>query len=477
INDSLIMLASYPGDLEFVFRKKRGGELTVVDYDKMFLWDQVLQRWKELDTTVMFRLDSIIDSRFYKYKMRANPNHGDYYYEENPKQGWEVDFDFKYSDNGTHTLVVKKANGEDSLLLDNKIPYDCNIFSRYPITTIDKERLIMLGSGGVYELNTKRNETKRLGEKGLIASDITRIIQRGKAVYAVVGREAIWKYSDGKWQRLIHVYDDLYTQVFSVGAFDEKSVDVSEKGEVFFTCYNHAFIIGEDGKVVEIGKDQKIIHAYFSDSDKLIVIRNDSKDNSSLDYSVCEFSVSTNAIIREITRINEQGSCFMKVSDTTSLYMDGGTIDMVSAKFHSKLNWHCGSLEDRILVTGMHSTAFIKEYYRNSLRIYNEKANGWAEIFLDSLHTLSAVTITADGKIIYATNYRHDVRGCDMVDYYMGQPHLYYMHFNGKSFESILISNPVNPRILTLQADKTDPNLIYVGTSGSGLYELRLEFK
>jgi hypothetical protein len=474
INDSLIMLAAYPGDYPLVFRKKTPTSYSFYEFDKMYYWSNSNQSWKELDTARVHRLAMVFDENFRNYNSTGSSIYNEY--EESDNAGWKKHFGFD-NQNGIRRLIVKKSNGEDSLTITNHVPNDFTS-ARYPFVKTDKANLVWLGGSGPYLFNLEANKTVRLGESGLIASDITQIIQKGNSLFVMVGEHAIWKYANSKWKRLVHIYDDMKVKMNKEGLLNASCFDVSNNGKILFGYGADWFVINENGEIISVKTDKTINNARFTDENNLILACTE-KDQSyyNTKCTVYNYDLTRGLMQNKIGEIERPDRDFLKISDSTLLVQYYSSVVAYDKNFNIKKDWNSNYTERRIMRAGMGGTAFIKDYNKNALRIYSEKSNSWAEIIIDSLHTLSAATITADGKIIYATNYKYESGGCSPYDYYIGQPQLYYIHYNGQQFESVLIPNTVNPRIISLLADAVNPNLIYVGTSGSGLYELRLDFK
>jgi hypothetical protein len=116
----------------------------------------------------------------------------------------------------------------------------------YPV---DHGGAVVIGKSGAYKYDS--GKISKMGEKGLVASDVTQLVRTGDGSYFMrTGTSDIWYYNDGKWKKLLDAYKEQVKNAAdtSLAGYSTGWMNAAPGEKVIFSFCGNIYEMDKTGK-------------------------------------------------------------------------------------------------------------------------------------------------------------------------------------------------------------------------------------
>ncbi len=429
-------------------------------YKDVFCYNARADSWIKLDQT---HADAVADT------MRSLSS----VEEEKNTQLFYIDSELNGELTGKEPVVVYRydAKGDAKDTLHLRFPMD---YITQGKAKMYKDKLYLLAQSGLYIIDFKTRKVDRSGMPGLLASDITKIYPyKNGEVFVVTGKNAAWKLKDGKWQNKYDAWRQFTEEKRIHNNIDLKTISWNKKGEGLFAAEGNIYRISADGEKVErVHKDTsanaKENYCSWNDDNSFYLFQD--RFGYSYERKVQLIDITSKAVLMKDTayRMNNCEGLFQDDEGKT-WRMNQDHIYRTDDSATTYLS-HYTDVNKRVFTFFGKGNMMLADREKGYVLIWNNKVKKWLAFNIPLEAEITAITVDNKDRIFFASNYVYQEVGCSSATY-LKQSKLYYLRYNGKSFEPVEIENKINPRVISLAPHPSGG--VWVGTCGSGLHYLK----
>jgi hypothetical protein len=490
IHDTVFIKAAGAGYEEPVERSDN----FIAEWEKVYYYDNASSRWVRVDSSLA---QGVTDTLNVLAKANTEKMEAEFPMTraELNVQRYFTGFEVYEADQLWNYSGFTKTIKDSSYLFSKAFPKDV-FWLRNGNLYKAQNNIILLGKSGVFRYNGSQR-IDRLGEKQLIASDVTQLFQLpGGSYIAKTGLADIWHYDGKAWKKLLDAYKENLNSNNSWAGYHTGWINMEPDGKAIFAMAGNLYEMDKTGKRELLLKTRIMVDstvrvmplaAVRSASDKnilhgLALMRPASDDPASYsrygtEYFFYEFTYSTSSkklAIGDTALATQQyydvpPVLFKDKKGNTWLCMESSIVPIGdrSLKGLNNLNY----MRPQTVALGNNGEIAIAES-TDGLCIYDPAKKEWIHIRTPHRGSIDKLGYDNEGNLYAGCNYE--------FEYYCGgkgkldDPGLYRLVFTAAGPEWKKLARGVNDRILSIAPH---PKGLAIGTSGSGLYILDMGSK